>query len=536
MNDLRLLLVTATLLFASGSSSLRAQDTPFSDTLAYVALTDPANATAVVAKVGPTSITAREFLLSYEFGPSFTKQRPDSKRKYLEFMLNEKLLALGARERGRANDPRIRANLTALEGDVATEELYKRDILGKVRVSDAELERAVGQQQTTLQNRWLYAKDEDEINAAAGALHSGIPFDTLFERQVSDTSVMRSDRMMESTAFKILQRNRVLASVLDTLRIERPSAPIRASDGWYIVQVDGVVREPIATESALNRLRQQAHRALTQMKADSLSGEYVREMMLGADPVIQRRTFDILRAYIGETLLTREKFENWGLADRFHEGNDPVEYAHVDLYGRETLVSLRRGRLTLGEFLEWYRLREMNISLRQTTPQAFFLSLEDLVWRMVRDKLLVDRARRRKFDTHQAVKLQSKWWADKMLYQIEKDSIMKTIRWSDSTLLAYYNDHTRSFSDTTGKVQPFDRVRDDVLREWYALELNARMFRRIRDLKSRYSPSIDEKLLKDLPVADDNNPRAVQVYTVKKGGTFPHPAFPSIDEYWRSWM
>jgi hypothetical protein len=536
MNDLRLLLVPVTVLLASGWSSVQAQESPFSDTLAYIALNDPANATAVVARVGPTSITAREFLLSYEFGPSFTKQRSDAKRKYLEFMLNEKLLALGARERGRANDPRIKANLVALEGDVATEELYKRDILGKVRVSDAEVERAVAEQQTTLQIRWLYAQNEEEISTAARALRSGISFDTLFEHQLADASIMRADRMMESTAFKILQRNRALASVIDTLRLMRPSAPIQARDGWYVLQVDAAAHEPITTESALNRLRQESRRALTQMKADSLSDRYVREMMLGVDPVIQRRAFDMLRAYLGLTLLSKEKFENWGLADRFHGGNDSADYTHIDLHARETLVTLRRGRVTLGEFLQWYRLREAGISLRQTTPQSFFLSLEDLVWRMVRDRLLIERAKKRKLDTRQAVKLQSRWWADKMLYQIEKDSIMKTIRWSDSVLFGYYNEHLQSFKDTNGTVQPFERMKENVLREWYARELNTRMLRRIRDLKSRYAPSVDEELLKALPVADDNNPRAVQVYTVKKGGTFPHPAFPSIDEYWRLWI
>jgi hypothetical protein len=44
-----------------------------------------------------------------------------------------------------------------------------------------------------------------------------------------------------------------------------------------------------------------------------------------------------------------------------------------------------------------------------------------------------------------------------------------------------------------------------------------------------------EKILSDLPVANESDPRAIDVYFAKKGGTFPHPAFPAIDYDWQSW-
>ena len=44
-----------------------------------------------------------------------------------------------------------------------------------------------------------------------------------------------------------------------------------------------------------------------------------------------------------------------------------------------------------------------------------------------------------------------------------------------------------------------------------------------------------ERALKDLYVDTENDPRAIDVYSVKKGGIFPRPAFPTIDYEWQAW-
>ena len=54
----------------------------------------------IVAEVGPFKITAEEFLYSYEFGPAFPKRKDNSKQTYLNYIINEKLLALDGYEKG----------------------------------------------------------------------------------------------------------------------------------------------------------------------------------------------------------------------------------------------------------------------------------------------------------------------------------------------------------------------------------------------------------------------------------------------------
>jgi hypothetical protein len=85
-------------------------------------------------------------------------------------------------------------------------------------------------------------------------------------------------------------------------------------------------------------------------------------------------------------------------------------------------------------------------------------------------------------------------------------------------------------------VQPFERVKDQVRKDYYMLELRKNMLHRIIALKRKYPVVVKSDVLMSLPVDVENDPKAIDVYTAKKGGTFPHPAFPVIDFEWATWM
>jgi hypothetical protein len=122
-----------------------------------------------------------------------------------------------------------------------------------------------------------------------------------------------------------------------------------------------------------------------------------------------------------------------------------------------------------------------------------------------------------------------------LLYQVEKDSLLRTIGWSDSTLQSYYEENPRLFLDSAGQARPFAEVRDDLAREWHTEAVTRGLLHRLAGLKQSNPVVVYGELLERIPVDAANDPRAISVYTVKKGGTFPHPAFPSIDPAWQRW-
>lgn len=487
----------------------------------------------VVATIGNHHITAQEFLLNYEFGPAFPKREQDSKRRYLNFMIYEKLLALEGYALKLDTLDEVKQTLAELEGDLATEELYKDDVLSRVKVSNKDIEGGIQKERFHLPVKWIFARTKEEIDRQFHLLKNDVSFDSLFRVQLNDT-VTIDDRSMESTRLRVELRNPMLAKVLDTLKFGTYSSPIEAPDGYYIVKmVDGRMN-PIVTQTEEMKLREDVERALIRYQSDSLSDYYVQKMIVDHHPTIIRKSIDILHTYLAKTILKPEQFSRWGLLQCLEDRWGKADYSDIKSYKNEPLVQFDDGRYTLKDFLNWYRAREYNLKLDPTSPWALFASVQRLVWVMVRDKLLIEHALSRGLNNREKVKKQLQWWKDKVVYQAVKSIIADSIQIDDKTLRNYYAERQREYKDERGTLIPFEQAKDDVTRDYYSYELTKRLVHRILKLKEQYNVAINDEILNNLYVDIENQPRAIDVYAVKKGGTFPRPAFPTIDYAWQS--
>ena len=179
---------------------------PFQDSLkSQVTAPDIYNQDSV-ASVGPVNISVEEFYNSYEFGPAFVKRKKDSKKRYLNYMINEKLLTLDGYSRGIDKNDDVESILKDFENDIATEEMFKVDILSKIEISDEEIDTVITQKQLELNIRWFYAETGGELNKFTVALASGISFDSLYLLQFKD-SIYLDDRSMKINRFQLLLRD-----------------------------------------------------------------------------------------------------------------------------------------------------------------------------------------------------------------------------------------------------------------------------------------------------------------------------------------
>ena len=503
------------------------------DTRKTFSLEDPKYKSVVVADVGNRQIFAPEFLFSYAFGPAFTKREKDSRHRYLNFMIYEKLLALEGYERHLDTSVEARQTLAEFEGDLATEELYKDDIRSKVRIPEREIQRGIKKEREHLSIRWLYTGRRERIDTLSKQLQAGISFDSLFNGQRND-SVKPDDRSMETTVFKIERRNPALAAVLDTMSPHSVSSPIPAPDGYYLVMLGNRWINPLVTESENIQLHSDVERVLVEQESDSLSDLYIKRMMEGRHPVIIRKPFDILLTHLAELVLDPKKFSDWKLADRLSQRWGAAGFHDRKSFERQTLVELSDRKFTVGEFLDWYHAREYNLRLNSSSPQEFFMTLEEMVWRMIRDRLLTARAINRRLQNRENVRKQVKWWQDKIVYKLVRGRISDSIRSNDGLLRNYYADHRRDYRSAQGDTLSFEKAKEEVQRDYYSFEMTNRLLHRLLRLKEKYRIVIHDDDLKRLPIEDEFDPKAIDIYGVKKGGTFPRPAFPSIDYEWQA--
>ncbi|HEY9165518.1 MAG TPA: peptidylprolyl isomerase [Candidatus Kryptonia bacterium] len=466
----------------------------------------------MLAKVGNKKITVREFLCGYEFGPAFVKREKDSKRRYLNYMINEKLLAMEGYKEGFADSARVKDLLDAIEGDLASMEMYKDDILRKVTIPADMLNRATEENKITYKLKWIYAPTADSMDFYVTELGNGISFDSLFNLQLKDSVVYADQRSLEETEFKLRMRNLAMFKDVAKMKAGDISEPIKGPDGWYLFKLVDVWKNLITTQTEFEKEEYDSRQALTIDTADTLSDEYVRAMMLEHNPVIQARAFDILRSYMGSYVLAEDKFKAWKLDDRMQSEIGRFDSVKSPDFSKLILVTLTNENIFLGDFINWYKMRDAYLKFDETGFNPFSASLEKMIWQMVRDHLLVQRAYSRGYQNLDIIKQQADWWQDKIVYAVVRDEIEKSIEWNVELPAGNKNDHV-------------DKTQ----------EMIAKLFRKLQQLKKDYKIEINTKVLNEILVKNNDEPSAIDVYTVRKGGTFPHPVYPSIDYSWQDW-
>lgn len=518
-------------LFVAAHGILFAQRS--SDVPSYESLLDPTLERLKVADVGPWSISGIEFKLSYEFGPAFVKREKDSKLRCLNFMVYEKLLALDAERKGLDQWPDLKRQVSEIEADLATEELYRDDVLKRVHVTDRQIALGVESERVQLTVQWIFAPTSGEMDEHIRKLKSGVSFDSLYADQLRSGQEAQ-DRSMNTTRFKLGMQNPMLASIAGTMTAGTVSLPVHGPDGWYLLNMVDIRKKLILTQSENIKLSEDVRRALIQHTGDSLSDKYVQSVLGAQQPTILREPFNALQAHLGKIYLDKVKYDEWKLQER-KGARELADVFKLEPIAMDTLVKMNKGSYSINDFLEWFRMREPYVTLALASPVSLSHSVEELVWRMVRDRQLTKRAYARGLQKRLNVKRQVKWWKDKMLYTANKQRIGDTIADSLPALRKYYDDNQLHFADEQGHVRPFDAVKEDVWREYYSQELTKRMLHEIFRLRQEYGVKIDEATLNKIPVDNENDPKAIDVYPAKKGGIYPHAAFPSIDYDWQSW-
>jgi len=473
------------------------------------------NKEEIVAEVDTLKITAEEFYYSYEFGPAFPKRKSNSKETYLNYIINEKLLALDGYKKGSLEQDYAKGLFNDIQADLATEELFRKEILPKVEINENEIEKVIGKKLIEYEIRWLYSENLQSVEYYLEQLKNSIPFDTLFYAQIND-SVFVDNRQMKSSLYNIYIKNPVFAQILDTLKTGSISAPIHTDDGWYIIKIDNVWENLITNETEQNKLRYESIEALTKSKMDILSDNYVNGLFASENPIIKRDAFNILRSFLGKNVLSPEKYSEWELDIKLDTALSNLGLTRGEKYHGISLVVSSNNNFLLDEFIIWHRNRDQYVKLMKTDLIAFSKSLENLVWLMVRDKLLTKTAMEKGYDKANWVKKQSGWWRDKISYSAYRNELANSI-----TLK----------SEEVSALGVNKKSQTEILSE----KLTEKILHKILELKKKYKIKINKDVLDKIQVSSENDKKAIDMYIAKRGSLIPRPVYPSIDNDWAGW-
>ncbi len=480
----------------------------------------------IVATVGHFVITSQDLLDSYEFGPAFVKRLPDPLRKHLDFMIDERLLALEAEELKFDTTEFVRERVSALEEDLTVDELYKDEVLSKVTLSEKEIEAGIQKAKTNLRIRWIFLEGKQKAELLSRQLKNGASFDSLYSVQTDSTN----DRELKTTLLKLENDAPEFANGIRSLRTNQVSSPLSGPDGFYLVRLDQAWQNPLTTETEFETLKQSTGELLRTSKADKLGREYVKSRMKTANPVIKAEGFNIVRAYLAEQGLSRDTQMKWSIPSTFMTEAGPMPLSSSENFLRRPLVTFAGQTLSVRDYMRWFDVRQFQ--LKRSSLAAFNSSVKQTIWKIVQDKLLSQEAYARGLNRRPEVRHEAKKWEAKLLYLAGRSRLMRTISISDSMLTSHYQQEKKRFRDAAGKQLNFARARDQVRLDVYYEAEAGILFRTLQQLRKKYQISVHEKVVRRLETPPDLH--AIDVMIYKPGGTFPRVAFPSIDQRWQS--
>lgn len=471
---------------------------------------DSSTGQLILAEAGNKKITVKEFLYGYEFGPAFPKKVKNSKEVYLNYLINEKLLAGEGYTNKIDTTSVVKDRLYCLESDLSTEELFKDQVLKQIKIPAEDINEAIRKKLISVELKWLFAPTKDSLQYFSNKLADGVKFDSLFSNQLKD-SVFADQREWNTDLFEMEQKSSMIANLIKNQKANSISSPLKGPDGWYVFKLVNIWNEVLPNESELIKLREDSQRALTKTRMDSLSDQYVNKILINLNPEIDGKTFYLLRLYLARHVVSPEKFNEWNLETKLNSAVKSLDSLNQDFYSL-VLVNMKEGNYTINDFIFWLKNREQLVKFNDTDFNGFSSNVESLVWRMVRDNSLTKIAFDKGYQNKPEIKQELSWWKDKIVYEIVRNNLINT---------SVVDNSKESF-----KFEP--KPLSD--------EANKKLLHKVLALKQKNKITINRELLNEIKVEDENDPRTVEIYAVKKGGIFPHPAFPSIDLLWQNWQ
>jgi hypothetical protein len=473
------------------------------------------NSQIVIAQIDSIKITAEEYFYSYEYGPAFLKRKSNSKEKHLRYLINEKLLALDGYSNNIDTTRQVKQTIKAFNADLSTEEMFRDKILNKIKNTDDEIEMVITEKQIEVNLRWLYTDSNSKITDYLFKLSSGISFDSIFLSQLNDSTIFE-DRSLNTTRYIIGRNNPALNSIIDTMETNSYSAPIHINDGWYIIYLDNFWKNNLISETEHTRLREESVRALTKRKMDVLSDKYVDSLMKSNNAIIKNSSFRILKSYLGKFLLDRKLYNKWRMEESLNSVLKETNITDSEQLNSIDLVMLEENNISINDFLEWFWLRDNYIKFNKASLQTYSRSLESTIWRMVRDILLTREAYSFGYQNRSEVQKQIDWWRDKIVYSAVKNEIKNSVLLQNGEL------------NPTNSTNNNENVILDT-------EFMSKMFKKLNEIKKAHTIKINQDALDNLSVSTENDKKAIDFYTVKKGGLIPRTPYPTIDSDWTNW-
>jgi hypothetical protein len=367
-----------------------------------------------VARIGDRVITVDEFRRNYEFGLSNLKAGPDRKAAYLNFMINEMVLAQQGYHLGLQNSDYVKRQEETLTDELLVEALFDQEVKSKITVTPEEVRAAALKAKVSWKLRYWYEPNAEFAGRVRQAMVQRGYAAVVDEILGSNAEVQMKPKDFETDYVTWIDVPEEVLAAVENLPLGEISQPVELEKGYYLFQVADIRRQGI-TDFELKDRAESWRQILFYRKMNKASSVWVNQFMTPKNVATKSAPFrllaDAIQAWARLTAPERPGF--YQTVTKAQSG-DSVLFELNKILG-QNLVTFNNGSLTMDAFLKKFDPGILKKSFNDL--HTLRSSLNEQIALQVRDRFMAEEAKKKKLDRLPSVQKELSTWRDKWVFE-----------------------------------------------------------------------------------------------------------------------
>jgi len=480
----------------------------------------------IVAHVGPQIIRVSDFRRNYEFGLPHLKKGPDRKKSYLNFMINEKILALEGYHLGLDKSDRVQKLEKELLSELLVEEHFKREVNDRIEIKPEEIRDAITQSTVSWKLRYWVESDWEYANSVYQAMQRRGYADVVETILKSNPEVSLKPSDFETDYLTWLEVSPELLDAIKDLPIGQISMPIAMNNVYFILQIVDIRRSPI-TETDYQRNAERVKQILFYRKLKAEAAHYVSRFMTPKNVSTKGDAFRKLANGLAEWRKMNGNQKN------FMETIESAKEDDVALFRLknsldQTLVTAKNLHWTIKDFIN--RFDPQMIKEDPENKHTFRSTLNQQIALTVRNHFFIQEARKNNLHKSSNIKKQLQEWRDKWVYEETRRHYSINLKIDEEQAKEYFEKYRDRYKIRWDDTPTFEQFRNQAKRDAYILRSRALFEQKIDSLKTYYPIIIDYAVLDTISTIDFQKSRWASLQVFKRSSN--RLAVPIVDPAW----
>lgn len=378
--------------------------------LIFSALTFAQSKDSILVDLGNKVITVDEFVTRFEFTPWPRRNirfiDDELKLEFLKTLIAEKLLSIYGNEIKIDTSYDLNQAYKNLEKMIVRDALYRKEVLGKVKIDQNELNNAIAKSQITIYAKFIFKPDSAEIFSIYNDLIKGIDFDSIYATLYGDNL---DENKMEITYGTLIED---FENILYITEPGEYTIPLKSSTGYYIFKVDSSKMNIAMGPKELNDASRKAEKILKQRIEEKLYNEYFKKFFSKKKGEADGDAFwNLVEAL---TKRFKYKFEHQSPVRNNEYIIDPEDVREIESElgdkKNQVLVKMEKRNVPISEFLRAILFK--GFSVTDSSQKYIAYKLNKSIKNFLEDEYLAEEGYRQGLHLKPEVKKDIEMWKD----------------------------------------------------------------------------------------------------------------------------